>query len=224
MMLRAIVAGIGFFAGFSARADEVTVIPRQPPAHERYSAVGIASWYGNELRGHRTADGEIFDSQALTAAHKTLPLPCYARVTNLGNGRSVVVRVNDRGPFVGGRIADVSARVASLLEFSHDGVAKIRLDYIGKAPPAGSDAAKMSANVQTAESPKAAKLLGVDTVTAKKLSDEIMTQARYSPTQLHFEDAEPMPWIHNTAVKTTSVMLDAMLETNGGFAGDEKLG
>ena len=156
MMLRAIVAGIGFFAGFSARADEVTVIPRQPPAHERYSAVGIASWYGNELRGHRTADGEIFDSQALTAAHKTLPLPCYARVTNLGNGRAVVVRVNDRGPFVGGRIADVSARVASLLEVSHDGGAKIRLDYIGKAPPAGSDAAKMSANVQTAESPKAA--------------------------------------------------------------------
>ena len=145
------MAGIGLFAGFSARADEVTVIPRQPPAHERYSAVGIASWYGNELRGHRTADGEIFDSQALTAAHKTLPLPCYARVTNLGNGRSVVVRVNDRGPFVGGRIADVSARVASLLEFSHDGVAKIRLDYLGKAPPAGSDAAKMSANVQTAE-------------------------------------------------------------------------
>ena len=134
MMLRAIAAGIGLFAAFAARADEVTVIPRQPPAHERYSAVGIASWYGNELRGHRTADGEIFDSQALTAAHKTLPLPCYARVTNLANGRSVVVRVNDRGPFVGGRIADVSARVASLLEFSHDGVAKIRLDYLGKAP------------------------------------------------------------------------------------------
>jgi rare lipoprotein A (peptidoglycan hydrolase) len=150
---RAVLAGIGVLGAVAARADEVTAIPRQPPAHERYSAVGIASWYGDELRGHRTADGEMFDSQALTAAHNTLPLPCYARVTNLANGRSVVVRVNDRGPFVGGRIADVSARVATLLEFNHDGVAKIRLDYLGKAPPAGSDAANMSASLQTEEAP-----------------------------------------------------------------------
>src|SRR5271170_4242342 len=100
----------------------------------------------------------MFDSQALTAAHKTLPLPCYARVTNLANGRSVVVRVNDRGPFVGGRIADVSARVASLLEFNHDGVAKIRLDYLGKAPPAGSDAANMSASLQTEDASNAPPL------------------------------------------------------------------
>ncbi|PIU20635.1 MAG: hypothetical protein COT18_01210, partial [Elusimicrobia bacterium CG08_land_8_20_14_0_20_59_10] len=69
---------------------------------------------------------------------------------------------------------------------------------------------------------KAAVLLGTDALTAKKLADEIMSQARYSPTQLHFEDAEPMPWIHNTAVKTTAVMLDAMLAAHGGFAGDEK--
>ncbi len=150
---RALLAGIGVFGAVAARADEVTVIPRQPPAHERYSAVGLASWYGSELRGHRTADGEIFDSQALTAAHKTLPLPCYARVTNLANGRSVVVRVNDRGPFVGGRIADVSARVATLLQFNHDGVAKIRLDYLGKAPPAGADALSMWASLQTEAAP-----------------------------------------------------------------------
>jgi rare lipoprotein A len=163
---RAVWAGIGFIGAFAARADEVTVIPRQPPARERYSAVGLASWYGDELRGRRTADGEIFDSHALTAAHKTLPLPCYARVTNLANGRSVVVRVNDRGPFVGGRIADVSARVASLLEFNHDGVAKIRLDYLGKAPPAGSDAASMSANLQATEAPKAAPPLPIALIEA----------------------------------------------------------
>ena len=148
---RAALAVIGLFGAVAARADEVTVIARQPPAHERYSAVGFASWYGDELRGHRTADGEMFDSHALTAAHNTLPLPCYARVTNLANGRSVVVRVNDRGPFVGGRIADVSAGVATLLAFNHDGVAKIRLDYLGKAPPAGSDAANMSASLETAK-------------------------------------------------------------------------
>jgi rare lipoprotein A len=163
---RALLAGIGIFGAVAARADEVTVIPRQPPARERYSAVGLASWYGNELRGHRTADGEMFDSQALTAAHKTLPLPCYARVTNLANGRSVVVRVNDRGPFVGGRLADVSARVATLLEFSHDGVAKIRLDYLGKAPLAGADAANMLASLLPADSPKAAPPLPIALIEA----------------------------------------------------------
>jgi rare lipoprotein A len=158
---RAALAGIGLFGAVAARADDVTAIPRQPPPHERYSAVGLASWYGDELHGRRTADGEMFDSQALTAAHKTLPLPCYARVTNLANGRSVVVRVNDRGPFVGGRIADVSARVASLLQFNHDGVAKIRLDYLGMAPPVGSDAANMSASLQTPEAPKPAPPLPI---------------------------------------------------------------
>jgi len=152
----AALAGIGLFGAVGASADEVTVIPRQPPAHRSYSAVGLVSWYGDELHGHKTADGEIFDSQALTAAHRTLPLPCYARVTNLANGRSIVVRVNDRGPFVGGRIADVSVRVASLLEFNQLGVAKVRFEYVGKAPPAGSDGATLLASLQTGEAPKVA--------------------------------------------------------------------
>ena len=108
----------------------------------------MASWYGSEFHGHRTANGEIFDMRSVSAAHRTMPLPSYARVTNLANGHSIVVRVNDRGPFIGGRILDVSARVAKLLEFTR-GVTKVRVDYIGKAPPAGSDGPTLLASLQT---------------------------------------------------------------------------
>jgi rare lipoprotein A (peptidoglycan hydrolase) len=118
----------------------------------RYSAVGWASWYGSELHGRRTADGETFDMRGLTAAHKTMPIPCYARVTNLSNGRSVVVRVNDRGPYVGGRLVDVSARVASLLDFRRLGVTKVKVDYVGKAPPAAANAAEPLASLRTGAS------------------------------------------------------------------------
>jgi rare lipoprotein A len=122
-----------------------------------YSAVGWASWYGSEFQGRRTADGEIFDMSGLTAAHKTMPIPCYARVTNLSNGRSVVVRVNDRGPYLGGRILDVTARVASLLDFRRLGVTKVKVDYVGKTPPAGpGDALVALAAVKTNAAPPSA--------------------------------------------------------------------
>jgi rare lipoprotein A len=142
----ALVTAIGLVCASHAEAADLT------PPH--YSAVGLASWYGNEFHGRSTADGEIFDMGALSAAHRSLPLPCYARVTNLGNGRSIVVRVNDRGPFVGGRILDVSARVATLLEFK--GITKIRVEYVGKAPPAGSDGPMLLASLQTGSAPGAA--------------------------------------------------------------------
>jgi rare lipoprotein A (peptidoglycan hydrolase) len=142
----ALVAAIGLVCARHAEAADLT------PPH--YSAVGLASWYGSEFHGRSTADGEVFDMGALSAAHRSLPLPCYARVTNLGNGRSIVVRVNDRGPFVGGRILDVSARVAKLLEFK--GITKIRVDYVGKAPPAGSDGPMLLASLQTGSAPGAA--------------------------------------------------------------------
>src|SRR5271163_2337065 len=142
----ALVAAIGLVCARHAEAADLT------PPH--YSAVGLASWYGSEFHGRSTADGEIFDMGALSAAHRSLPLPCYARVTNLGNGRSIVVRVNDRGPFVGGRILDVSARVAKLLEFK--GLTKIRVDYVGKAPPAGSDGPMLLASLETGSAPAAA--------------------------------------------------------------------
>ncbi|WP_158818354.1 septal ring lytic transglycosylase RlpA family protein [Methylocapsa sp. S129] len=150
---RAALAGIGLLGAVGASAQELSPLLLHPPARQSASAVGLASWYGREFHGHMTADGETFDMRALSAAHRTMPLPSYARVTNLANGRSVIVRVNDRGPFVGGRMLDVSARVADLLEFNHAGVAKIRLDYVGKAPPAGSDGPALLASLRTGGAP-----------------------------------------------------------------------
>jgi len=110
-----------------------------PKEYKHYSAVGAASWYGDAFHGRLTANGEIYDQTNLTAAHPTLPLPCYARVTNLLNGSSVIVRVNDRGPYAPGRIIDLSKRAAQLLDYSRTGVAKVRVDYLGRAPLEGND-------------------------------------------------------------------------------------
>jgi rare lipoprotein A len=90
---------------------------------------------------------------ALTAAHKSMPLPCYARVTNLRNGRSMVVRVNDRGPFVADRVIDVSARVANLLDFQRSGLTKVKVDYVGMAPLGGADGPALLASLKTRDSP-----------------------------------------------------------------------
>ena len=105
-----------------------------PRVQPNYQAEGLASWYGPKFHGKRTANGEIFDQYALTAAHKTLPLPSKVRVTNLDNGRQLVVRVNDRGPFVGDRIIDLSRRSAQLLGVEKVGVAPVRLELLDSGP------------------------------------------------------------------------------------------
>jgi rare lipoprotein A len=152
--LGAALAGIGLFgAAHAAAAAELGSFSAPATSRPLYSAIGWASWYGAELHGHPTAIGERFDMSSLTAAHKTLPLPCYARVTNLSNGRSIVVRVNDRGPFARGRILDVSARVAKLLDFGGRGVAKVKIEYVGKAAPAGTDEAALVASLRTGAAP-----------------------------------------------------------------------
>ncbi len=110
-----------------------------PKAVKSYSKTGKASWYGAAFHGRLTANGEIYDMTHLTAAHPTLPLPSYARVTNLKNGNSVIVRVNDRGPFAHGRIIDLSKRAAQLLDYTQTGIAKVKVDYIGRAPLHGQD-------------------------------------------------------------------------------------
>lgn len=103
--------------------------------HEQpdYDETGVASWYGPTFYGRHTADGELFTSDALTAAHRTLPMPVNVRVTNLENGKSLVVRVNDRGPFSKGRIIDVSERAAKLLGFYDKGTARVRVTYLARA-------------------------------------------------------------------------------------------
>jgi len=92
--------------------------------------MGLASWYGEFHHGRLTASGEIFDMTQLTAAHPTLPLGTRLRVTNLENGRAVQVRVNDRGPYVGGRVLDLSRRAARMLDMVERGVAPVRLDIV----------------------------------------------------------------------------------------------
>src|SRR5438132_435086 len=98
-----------------------------PEEDTDYREEGMASWYGDDFHGRLTANGEVFDMASLSAAHPTLPMPCYARVTNMRNGKSLIVRVNDRGPYHGNRLIDVSNRAAELLEFKGSGVARVRV-------------------------------------------------------------------------------------------------
>src|SRR5881396_1899933 len=122
-----------------------------PEEDTEYREDGLASWYGNDFHGRLTANGEVFDMASLTAAHPTLPMPCYARVTNLSNGKSLIVRVNDRGPYHGNRLIDVSNKAAELLEFKANGVAKVRVEYVGRAPLEGSDDRQLLATLRTGE-------------------------------------------------------------------------
>lgn len=118
-----------------------------------YVIAGQASWYGPAFHGRKTANGEIYDRHGVSAAHPTMPLPSYARVTNLGNRRSIVVRVNDRGPYHGGRVIDLSQRTADLLEFRHIGTARVRVEYLGRASLRGSDDRMLVASLTTDGSP-----------------------------------------------------------------------
>ncbi len=104
-----------------------------PVEDHDYDQIGIASWYGSKFHGRRTANGEVFDMNLMTAAHTTLPMPSMVKVTNLQNGRSVVVRVNDRGPFVDDRIIDMSRQAARELGFEKQGTTKVRVQYQGPA-------------------------------------------------------------------------------------------
>jgi rare lipoprotein A (peptidoglycan hydrolase) len=105
----------------------------------RYRGEGMASWYGPDFHGRRTANGERYDMNGISAAHRSMPLPSYARVTNLANGRSIIVRVNNRGPFVHNRIVDLSVGTAKALDFYKKGTARVRVEFVGRAPVDGSD-------------------------------------------------------------------------------------
>jgi rare lipoprotein A len=109
---------------------EIGGIWYHPKVDYAYVETGIASWYGPGFHGNETANGEIYDQNDLTAAHRTLPMPSVVRVTNLENGKSIKLRINDRGPFARGRIIDVSKRAAELLEFKQQGTAKVRVEIV----------------------------------------------------------------------------------------------
>ncbi len=147
-----------------------------PEEDTSYREEGMASWYGDDFHGRLTANGEVFDMASLTAAHPTLPMPCYARVTNLGNGKSLVVRVNDRGPYHGNRLIDVSNRAAELLEFKGNGVARVRVEYVARAPLEGSDDRQLMATLRTGEPAPSPSLVRV--ASAHSFIPEISSSAR----------------------------------------------
>ena len=122
-------AGV-YKVGNPYQIDNVWYYPHEQPD---YDETGIASWYGPTFYGKYTANGEVYDGNALTAAHRTLPMPVNVRVTNLENGKSIVVRVNDRGPYARGRIIDLSRHAAELLDVVQTGTARVRVTYLGRA-------------------------------------------------------------------------------------------
>jgi rare lipoprotein A len=131
-------------------------VPTPEPGYEQ---TGSASWYGAHFHGQRTASGETFDQDALTAAHPTLPIPSLVQVTNLENGREVIVRVNDRGPFVGGRLIDLSRGAATALGFEQAGHARVHVRYLGPAPRrVNADGTPAPASTQVPASPVPAQV------------------------------------------------------------------
>ena len=132
-----------------------TYAPRENPSG--YVREGLASWYGSAFHGRMTANGEVFDRHSIAAAHPTLPLPSYVRVTNLENRSSMIVRVNDRGPYHAGRVMDVSEETAEALGFHRKGTARVRVEYVGKASLAGSDDRKLLATLRTDGQPAGAR-------------------------------------------------------------------
>ena len=148
-------------------------VPEEDP---NYREEGLASWYGDDFHGRLTANGEVFDMASLTAAHPTLPMPCYARVTNLSNGKSLIVRVNDRGPYHGNRLIDVSNKAAELLEFKGNGVARVRVEYVARAPLEGSDDRQLIATLRTGVPAPSPSLVRV--ASAHSFVPEIPSSAR----------------------------------------------
>jgi rare lipoprotein A len=149
-----------------------------PAENPSYTAVGMASWYGAAFHGRRTANGEIYDMASLSAAHPTMPLPSYARVTNLENSYSVIVRVNDRGPYHAGRVMDVSSRVADVLDMKAMGTAKVKVDYVGPAPIEGSDDSQLLASLRTDGSP--ANMIGFPTAPIMVAQAETQSESIFS--------------------------------------------
>jgi len=157
-------------------------VPISDPAG--YAAEGIASWYGPGFHGRKTANGEYFDQNSLTAAHPTLPLPSYVRVTNLNNNHSVIVRVNDRGPFAHDRVIDLSQKTADVLRFRQNGTAQVRVEYVGRASTNGSDDNLLLASLTTNGQPAQLKTAPQAVMVAELAPEE----NRYSPVVKNAEN------------------------------------
>ena len=189
-----------------------------PKEDYSYDETGIASWYGDAFHNKLTANGEVYNKNELTAAHTTLPLPSLARVTNLENGRSLVVRVNDRGPFIGKRIIDLSERSAELLGFKNQGTAKVRVQVLADESKAIADAMRRygtPSQYATAQQQKAAEIVEASSsVYGQYSSGNIMHDSvevvnlapAVSTPETHKQllETKPVPYVLEVPVPKTS--------------------
>jgi rare lipoprotein A len=173
-----------------------------PEEDVNYREEGLASWYGDDFHGRLTANGEVYDMTSLSAAHPTLPMPCYARVTNLSNGKSLIVRVNDRGPYHGNRLMDVSSRAAELLEFKGNGVARVRVEYVGRAPLEGSDDRQLMATLRTGVPAPSPSLVRV--ASARSFVPEMSSSSRPIRGEVPMPEGRPYS-LGNTSADQASI-------------------
>lgn len=183
--------------------------PKEDP---NYDETGIGSWYGEQFHAKTTANGEVFDMNEVTAAHPTLPMPSLVRVTNMENGRAIVVRVNDRGPYVNGRVIDLSRRSAQLLGYDRQGTAKVRVQYVGPAPLPGGDGNMVASRGTGAdERPAAAPRGGVQAEAlppppgAKGRSGDVVQTAPSQPSPMQILQAQNPQGAQTKAGDTVAV-------------------
>ena len=183
-----------------------------PEEDTGYREEGMASWYGDDFHGRLTANGEVFDMASLTAAHPTLPMPCYARVTNLRNGKSVIVRVNDRGPYHGNRLIDVSNKAAELLEFKGNGVARVRVEYVARAPLEGSDDRQLVATLRTGVPAPSPSLVRI--ASARAFVPEMSSSGRAIRGEVPMPEGRPYS-LGNASADLTSVNATSEMSAPG---------
>jgi rare lipoprotein A len=158
-----------------------------------YDETGIASWYGTKFHGRKTANGEVYDMNTLTAAHRTLPMPSFVRVTNLENGRSLILRVNDRGPFARGRIIDISRRGSQLLGFQRQGTARVRVQVMADRSQAVKARIRNQADLAEVGSPITVDRLPKAKVQSQALPPPTANNANVEVASLPAVPAEPLP-------------------------------
>ncbi|WP_280524790.1 septal ring lytic transglycosylase RlpA family protein [Oceanibaculum indicum] len=186
-----------------------------PTVDYSYTETGIASWYGPGFHGKLTANGEIYDENDLTAAHRTLPMPSLVRVTNLENGRALVVRVNDRGPFAHGRIIDLSRRSAQLLGIEQRGTAKVKVDILPVESQRLAEAAKQGTLIATAEAQQpqpgpSVAASPVASVRAEALPPPSSTQVARAP------NPAPPPAVSRPPASAVAILANSGTQSNTG--------
>src|SRR5258705_7155257 len=183
-----------------------------PEEDTSYREEGMASWYGDDFHGRLTANGEVFEMASLTAAHPTLPMPCYARVTNLSNGKSLIVRINDRGPYHGNRLIDVSNKAAELLEFKGNGVARVRVEYVARAPLEGSDDRQLLATLRTGIPAPSPSMIQV--ASARSFVPEISATAPPIRGEVPMPEGRPYS-LGNTSADMASINATSEMSASG---------